>query len=53
MRQNQVWKKRPAGIADDVKASARCWLNQTDECRQETVEALPGQKKAGLKKRKL
>ena len=52
MRQNQVWKKRPAGLVGDMKSTARCWLSQADEARQETAVALPGQKRAGLKKRK-
>ena len=52
MRQNQVWKKRPAGLAGDTKLAVRCWLSQADDTRQETAATLPGQKRAGLKKRK-
>ena len=52
MRQSEVWKKRPAGVVGDMKESAPCWLDRTEESRQETAAALPGQKKAGLKKRK-
>ncbi len=52
MRQNQEWKKRPVVLAGDMKSAARCWLNRTDDARQETAEVPPGQKRAGLKKRK-
>jgi hypothetical protein len=52
MRQSLVWKKRPAGLAGDMKGSAKCWLNANEESRQDTAAALPSLRKAGLKKRR-
>ena len=52
MRQSQVWKKRPTGIAGEMKVKARQWLESNEDNRQEMATAHADQRKAGLKRRR-
>lgn len=52
MRQSQVWKKRPAGLATELKADNANWLKPSETGRTVVAVAPAGQRKAGVKQRK-
>jgi hypothetical protein len=52
MSQSQVWKRRSAGLAEELKDLTRTWLNPQDTIRPLLAAASDGKRKAGLKRRK-
>jgi hypothetical protein len=52
MRQSRIWKRRPSGLANEVKDQARNWLEPMLACRTQSAGAQVKMLKAGLKRRK-
>ncbi len=52
MSQSQVWKKRPAGLASEIRDKPRCWLNPKEADRLTMAAASSSKRRAGLKRRK-
>jgi predicted DNA-binding ribbon-helix-helix protein len=52
MAQSQVWKKRPAELASELRVEARSWLYQKDSERDVPAAVPAGQRKAGVKRRR-
>jgi len=52
MSQGQVWRKRSAGLAGEYKGATTTWMRATDSERATSAAVLPGQRKAGMKRRK-
>jgi hypothetical protein len=52
MRQNQVWKKRSAGLTIEYWADEARWLKPGEKYRTQRADAPAGQRKAGVKQRK-
>lgn len=55
MKQSQVWKRRPAGLADNLGGQPKSWLspclqNAADVDRQLVMVESDGKQKAGLKR---
>jgi len=42
MKQSDIWKKRPAGLASELKAEARSWLLPMQASRETTATANAG-----------
>jgi hypothetical protein len=52
MRQSRVWKRRPSGLASEVKNQGRSWLEPIMACRTPSAVTKLKVLKAGLKRRK-
>lgn len=57
MKQSQVWKKRPAGLTENLGGQPKSWLspclqNAADADRKLVTITSDGKRKAGLKRRR-
>ena len=52
MSQSQVWKKRSAGLASELRTDSTTWMKSKDTDRAMGAAAPAGQRKAGVKRRK-